>query len=143
MKKNLIVFLTAATLVASSTSLFAFASQGVNYDIMFARAQKIIEKLANINDIKRLPDVEKKYFSDMYVIELKSGSIVYSPTNKSNKPVISAEDAVMVADRVVKAWQTDESKVVYDLGNYLASIVVINSRDVYILVIPDLYQAGS
>ncbi|HBM17210.1 MAG TPA: hypothetical protein DD381_12835 [Lentisphaeria bacterium] len=142
MKKNLITILTGAVLLTSSVSVIAIAGQGANYDILFARAQNIIEKLPDISGLKTLSENEKGYFADMYVIALKSGEIVYTPQNTTNKQVISAEDAVVIADKVVKAWQADESKVVYDLGNYLVSVVVTNSRDVYILVIPDTYKSG-
>lgn len=141
MKKNIIAMLLVLGLLAFTVSGFADNSKkGGNYDLLFAKAQTIIENMADIKNLKNLSDTEKVYLSDMYVLSLKSGEIIYKPENISNKTSINAKEAIVIVDKTVKAWQFDESKTVYDIGSHLTSVVVTKSRDVYVLVVPDVYQ---
>lgn len=140
MKNNLLKSFIVAGLITVAVSSFAYNQRGNNNEISFAKAQSIIENIANINDLKNMPVTERPYLINMYVISLKSGEIVYSPSSTSDNTFISAEEAIVIVDKTVKAWQFDESKTVYDIGNYLTSVAVTNSRDVYVLVIPDIHQ---
>jgi len=141
MKNNFLKSFFVAGLITLSVSTFAGNQRGNNPDLLFAKAQSIIENSSNISDLKSLSDAEKAYFMNIYVISLKSGEIVYSPSSTSNNTFISPEEGIVIVDKTVKAWQFDESKTVYDIGSYLTSVVVTNSRDVYILVIPKFIKA--
>ena len=141
MKKSILTGFLASALIALSVSSFAYNHGANNNDLLFAKAQSMFENITNVSDLKNLPENEKVYFNNMYVISLKSGEIVYTPANTLSNTPISAEEAIVIVDKTVKAWQFDESKTVYDVGNYLTSVVVMNSRDVYVLVIPDIYQS--
>lgn len=141
MKNKIFKSLFVAGLITLSVSGLADNQGGTNYEILFAKAQSVIESIPNITELKNLPDNEKVYFLDMYVISLKSGEIVSFPSRKSNDTFISSEEAIVIVDNTVKAWQFDESKTVYTVGGYLSSVVVTKSRDVYVLVIPDIYQS--
>lgn len=140
MKNKIITKLMVTGLILTSLSTFAVGQKGINYDILFAKSQSIIEKLDSMGDLKNLPPEEKDYFTAMYVIELKSGEIVYSPEKEPGIAAISAKEALEIVNKTVKAWQYDESKTVYDIGDYIASVVVTNSRDVYVLVVPNVYN---
>ncbi len=133
MKSCIMKNFLAIGLIALSISSFAGSHKANNYDLLFAKVQSIIENMGNISEVKNLPENDKVYFKDLYIILLKSGEIVYSPSDVSAGASISSADAIVIADKTVKAWQFDESKTVYDIGKYVTSVVVTNSRDVYIL----------
>ncbi len=123
-------------------------------------AKFIVFGLQNIGAIKNLSDDQKKMLENVYVISAKTGDIVYSQINtlknpndkhtlagdnlvrtRENASAINgkAPDGKAIADKTINFWQADESRIIYDVGDYFTTVVITKDRDLYILAVPDIY----
>lgn len=123
-------------------------------------AKFIIFSLQNISEIKTLPEEQKKMLENVYVISARTGEIVYSQieapevSDKGHTPLADtlvktrqdalaihgkAPDGVAIADATIKSWRADESRIIYDIGEYFTTVAVSKDREFYILAVSDIY----
>lgn len=124
-------------------------------------AKFIVFDLDKISAIKDIPDDQKMLLGKIYIIDVKTGNIVLSPSeniafnnneatvNAGGTEVVARDNAKALLNRApdgndivnltIKHWKLDESKIIYDIGNYFTTIAITKDRTLYVIALPDIY----
>lgn len=155
-----LIFSTMALNAEESDNLERYTSNTLDNAYIMQNIQPILDNaksaifgLNNIADMKNLSEEQKMFFEKVYIIDAKTGNIISSPQeniavnndanntdsaveNNPNRLINKMPDGTGISNSTIEQWKLDESRTLYNVGDFITTISVTKDRTFYIIAMP-------